>query len=77
LGSGFMTATTSLETCVPVKNVWGLRRQLMAPEEDQQYTQSNIPINKQGDRFGTEGFRDQLCSVNFSNFEFCRCICMG
>ena len=77
LGSGFMTATTSLETCVPVKNVWGLRRQLMAPEEDQQYAQSNIPINKQGDRFGTDGFRDQLCSVNFSNFEFCRCICMG
>jgi hypothetical protein len=49
----FMTATTSIETCVPVKNVWGFRRQLMAPEEDGQFIQANIPINKQGDRFGT------------------------
>jgi hypothetical protein len=49
---GFMTATTSVETCVPVKNVWGFRRQLLAPEEEQQYIQGNIPINKQGDRFG-------------------------
>jgi hypothetical protein len=52
--AGFMTATTSIETCVPVRNVWGFRRQLLAPEEDQQYIQANIPINKQGDRFGTD-----------------------
>jgi len=32
--------------------VWGFRRQLMAPEENLQYIQTNIPINKQGDRFG-------------------------
>jgi hypothetical protein len=51
--AGFMTATTSIETCVPVKNVWGFRRQIMAPEENLQYIQANIPINKQGDRFGT------------------------
>ena len=52
-GTGIMTATTSIAQCVPVKNVWGFRRQLIAPEEDSQFIQANVPINKQGDRFGT------------------------
>jgi hypothetical protein len=52
--TNFMTASTSIEVCVPVKNVWGFRRQLMAPEENLQYLPTNIPINKQGDRFGCD-----------------------
>lgn len=67
LNPGFMTATTSIETCVPVKNVWGFRRQLLAPEEDQQFIQTNIPINKQGDRFGTI---DAIAFLNLSHFDF-------
>jgi hypothetical protein len=63
--AGFMTATTSIETCVPVRNVWGFRRQLLAPEEDQQFIQANIPINKQGDRFGTD-YNESMLKISNS-----------
>jgi hypothetical protein len=69
-GSGVMTATTSIETCMPVKNAWGFRRQLMAPEEDQQFAQTNIPINKQGDRFGNKiSFVCRELLLTYSNLQ--------